>query len=313
MAPLTPADTEAERLAEQERFKDLAYVQLLLEPSDICSSLLFFKTLSKQRSEVPGRVVMYPSSWLSDLASRQTSNATASASSPTATALLALKKAKEPLGLTLQPVNIPADTTPSAALIASPFLLYRYERIIYVRRGGFLGNAKALDEMLLASNVRDLEIGLAAVGSNDEIASLALLLMRPSRKVWERMTKEIKGLDTGTLDAAFEGLATTSGLEVSRLEMGDENGRKVLLNKKAPSQDGKDSERTERTAYMHFSKQEIEEGVVMENRGGMWWDSLIRYKKGVVDVCKGLDLADHRQAKKEDQEGVTNNGVEHQG
>jgi hypothetical protein len=313
--PLTPTDTAAEKLEELDRWKGLAYVQLLTSPEDICSSLLFYGTLSKQGSSVPGRVVMYPSSWSSAL----TSSSSASFANPSsnssegkissgkATALHALKKAKDGLGLTLQPVDIPADSTAAATLIESAFLLPGLKRILYVRGHGMLLNTTALDEILYASKAVEMAVGIAATGSEEEVKTRSLFLMRPGEKVWGRLSGEIDKMSDESLDGVWLGLETMRGLNMPRLQMADSHGVRTLGERKGEKAVGG---KEEDSAYMHFEKEEVEDGVVRVQRGGLWWDGLVRYRKGVGEVCQGLDLRDEmeKQVVRTDAERVVRVG-----
>lgn len=298
--PLTPTDTAAEKLEELDRWKGLAYLQLLTSPEDICSSLLFYRTLAKQGSSVPGRVVMYPSSWSSALTfSSSASSANPSSnssegkiSSGKATALHALKKSKDALGLTLQPVDIPADSTAAATLIESAFLLPGLKRILYVRGHGMLLNTTALDEILYASKAVEMAVGIAATGSSEEVKTRSLFLMRPGEKVWGRLSGEIDKMSDESLDGVWLGLETMRGLNMPRLQMADSNGVRTLGERNGEKAVGG---KEEDSAYMHFEKEEVEDGVVRVQRGGLWWDRLVRYRKGVGEVCGGLDLRDEME------------------
>jgi hypothetical protein len=306
--PLPPPEADANRLEDKERYKDLTYVQLLEKPCDICSSLLFFQALQKQGSKVPGRVVMYPSYWATrpTLSSDKISNMTAPAERSKeedagANALKILRAAAATLSITLRPVEVPVDGSRGKSLLLEGFNLTNYTRILYVRNGGFLLNASNLDAALLASKKIYLDAGMAAVGTNDEIANLSLFLLRPSKEVRDEVKKELERdeMEMKTVDEAVANLVTRTKIEVTRLELRettDGDGKRVLVGKKVTTArspaDKEERRRQTESSYLHFSRQEVDKGVVMEDRSGMWWDGLMKYRKGVAEVCKNVDFGE---------------------
>ncbi|QKX63509.1 uncharacterized protein TRUGW13939_10680 [Talaromyces rugulosus] len=127
---------------------NFAYVQLLSEPnpSDICSSILFFKKLIDGESEIGDRLFMYPEEW--DMIASSDPNINA--------ALSTLQTASKKYDFWLLPISMNLVTQQGYSLTDSKLLrlgeiqFMRYDSVLYLRSPGFLLDAKELDKMLLS-------------------------------------------------------------------------------------------------------------------------------------------------------------------
>lgn len=126
---------------------NFAYVQLLSEPnpSDICSSILFFKKLIDGESKIQDRLFMYPEEW--DIIAYSDPNVDA--------ALSVLQTASKKYNFWLLPISMNLVTQQGYSLTDSKLLrlgeiqFMRYDSVLYLRSPGLLLDAKELDKMLL--------------------------------------------------------------------------------------------------------------------------------------------------------------------
>lgn len=150
-----PANTEVDdganesgrekTMVQSGKKQRLAYVQILTTPPQICSVLLFIKSLTIQQSIIEETVIVYPQSWESD-----------TASDATATALALMRIARDEYNITLSPMPISAeenryDDLRERALLSALPSLRQNTHLLYLRTPGLLLNAPALDSALVAS------------------------------------------------------------------------------------------------------------------------------------------------------------------
>ncbi|KAK2773128.1 hypothetical protein FQN52_006104 [Onygenales sp. PD_12] len=134
----------AQDVRERSRHKQ-AYLQMISKPNmaDICSGLLFFKTLAS-KSDIPSdKVFLYPQSW--DL------------HSPTkgiAAVLNLLRQHQDEYNIVLHAIDMtdPNYRSPSNTRLLSKasHKLTHYEKILYVRSPGILANSTKLDDLFLS-------------------------------------------------------------------------------------------------------------------------------------------------------------------
>ncbi|KAJ9222781.1 hypothetical protein DTO169C6_4796 [Paecilomyces variotii] len=125
-----------------------AYLQLVSDPdpSNICSAILFFKTLSKSRSSVHDRLFMYPQVWdMMNEPSKQVSMA-----------LSLLRDASTKYDFWLLPIDMSLATkhgyqiTDSKLLRLGQIQFLQYDSVLYLQSPGLLLDGEKLDQVLLS-------------------------------------------------------------------------------------------------------------------------------------------------------------------
>ncbi|KAF5858900.1 hypothetical protein ETB97_003606 [Aspergillus alliaceus] len=126
-----------------------AYLQLLStpDPSNICSAILFFKTLSTNHTAIQDRLFMYPQEW--DQIAHDHTN-------PISKALSLLRTASLKYGIWLLPIDMTAATSAGYAPTDTKLLrlgqiqFMQYDSVLYVQTPGLLLDTEKLDAMLLS-------------------------------------------------------------------------------------------------------------------------------------------------------------------
>lgn len=125
-----------------------AYLQLLStpDPSNICSAILFFKSLATNGTAIQDRLFMYPQEW--DQISSQNSP------EPIVTALSLLRMASTKYNIWLLPIDMTAATgysiTDTKLLRLGQIQFMQYDSVLYVQTPGLLLDTGKLDDMLLS-------------------------------------------------------------------------------------------------------------------------------------------------------------------
>ncbi|WEW55995.1 hypothetical protein PRK78_001430 [Emydomyces testavorans] len=136
-----PIDGATQTLTPDKR----AYLQILSKPSaaDICSTLLFSKTIALNSTLDTDRVVIYPESW--------------ELNSPTANiaaALRILRASRKQYNIILHAIDMddPRDRHPSTTrlLKRASAKLRAYERLLYLRAPGVAVDVSTLDQLMLS-------------------------------------------------------------------------------------------------------------------------------------------------------------------
>lgn len=125
-----------------------AYLQLLSspDPSDICSTILFFKKLAAGNSAVQDSLFLYPQEW--DLVSPEDQDVS--------TALSLLQAASRKYDIWLLPIDTTIvaqqgyKLTDSKLLRLGQIQFMQYDSVLYLRTPGLLLDAQKLDQMLLS-------------------------------------------------------------------------------------------------------------------------------------------------------------------
>jgi hypothetical protein len=128
--------------------RSYAYLQLLSRPdvSDICSAVLFFKTLAGGRTTIQDRLFMYPQEW----------DSMASTYKNVSTALSILQAASSKYDIWLLPIDMSLASsqgfmaTDSKLLRLGQIQFMPYDGVLYLRTPGLLLDAQKLDRMLLS-------------------------------------------------------------------------------------------------------------------------------------------------------------------
>ncbi|KAE8349971.1 hypothetical protein BDV28DRAFT_163257 [Aspergillus coremiiformis] len=127
-----------------------AYLQLLStpDPSDICSAILFFKTLSTNGTAIQDRLFMYPQEWDQMSAHK--------ISKPVSKALSLLRTASLKYDIWLLPIDMTAATaagyapTDTKLLRLGQIQFMQYDSVLYVQTPGLLLDTEKLDAILLS-------------------------------------------------------------------------------------------------------------------------------------------------------------------
>ncbi|KAE8322246.1 hypothetical protein BDV39DRAFT_184287 [Aspergillus sergii] len=127
-----------------------AYLQLLStpDPSNICSAILFFKTLSTNNTAIQDRLFMYPQEWDQTPPHKQTTQVS--------TALSLLRTASLKYNIWLLPIDMTAATsagytpTDTKLLRLGQIQFMQYDSVLYVQTPGLLLDTAKLDTMLLS-------------------------------------------------------------------------------------------------------------------------------------------------------------------
>ena len=169
-----PQITEGQSQQEQQVTTDvpvsdansrLSYLMLAPTPSSICSSILFYSHLSYQKTDIPNRMILYPSFWMSSVRSSSDSEAYV-------TALALLHEASIEHGLSVHELPFPesvdiASLHSSAAIekvmlaaLAEPSVmklpfLESMDSLLYIQSPGLLLDSSALDNALISGASAD--------------------------------------------------------------------------------------------------------------------------------------------------------------
>ncbi|KAJ5223628.1 hypothetical protein N7468_008170 [Penicillium chermesinum] len=125
-----------------------AYLQLLSrpDPSDICSAVLFFKTLAKNESAIEDRLFMYPQEW-DRMSSKQLGE-------DASTAMAILRAASIKYGIWLLPIDMTAakgySITNTKLLRLGQIQFMQYDSVLYVQTPGLILDTGKLDQVLLS-------------------------------------------------------------------------------------------------------------------------------------------------------------------
>lgn len=125
-----------------------AYLQLLShpDPSDICSAVLFFKTLAKNESAIQDRLFMYPEEW-----DRMSSNIFGE---DAFRAMAILRAASIKYGIWLLPIDITAakgySLTNTKLLRLGQIQFMQYDSVLYLQTPGMVVDTEKLDQVLLS-------------------------------------------------------------------------------------------------------------------------------------------------------------------
>ncbi|KAB8072130.1 hypothetical protein BDV29DRAFT_196992 [Aspergillus leporis] len=140
-------DQQQHHIQDPKRNGNYAYLQLLStpDPSNICSAILFFKTLATNGSAVQDRLFMYPQEWDSNKASK-----------PVTMALSLLRTASLKYDIWLLPIDMTAATSAGYAPTDTKLLrlgqiqFMQYDSVLYVQTPGLLLDTAKLDAVLLS-------------------------------------------------------------------------------------------------------------------------------------------------------------------
>ncbi|KAF7587114.1 hypothetical protein BBP40_007705 [Aspergillus hancockii] len=144
-------DQQRQQQNHPQRKGNYAYLQLLStpDPSNICSAILFFKTLANNGSAIQDRLFMYPQEW-------DTLPSSTKASKSVTAALSLLRTASLKYGIWLLPIDMTAATsagyeaTDTKLLRLGQIQFMQYDSVLYVQTPGLLLDTAKLDAMLLS-------------------------------------------------------------------------------------------------------------------------------------------------------------------
>ncbi|KAJ9622173.1 uncharacterized protein PV06_05382 [Exophiala oligosperma] len=131
--------SRSQQAPERPALERLAYMFILLEPQDLCSTLLFAKQQreSSRLSQEPSIVLIYPATWEAELSSAHMS------------ALSFMREVQELYGLIYHPVRINNAWGTNAQLLGElQWHHWGYDQAIYLRSPGMVLNNEALDSAL---------------------------------------------------------------------------------------------------------------------------------------------------------------------
>jgi hypothetical protein len=144
--------------SEDPLYERLAYMFALLQPSDLCSALLFTEEHRKSSSLAikPSIVLLYPSTWESSSAHEHTS------------VLKFMRNIQDQYSLIYHPVEIRDSWEVNAQLLGElQWTRWEYDRALYLRSPGMALNIGALDEALASSILRKSWAPLSATSGNN--------------------------------------------------------------------------------------------------------------------------------------------------
>ncbi|KAJ5649593.1 uncharacterized protein N7484_003316 [Penicillium longicatenatum] len=127
-----------------------AYLQLLStpDPSDICSSISFFKQLATNGSVIQDRLFMYPEEW-ERMSETQLGK-------PASTALSILRNASIKYGIWLLPIDMTAasskgySATDTKLLRLGQIQFMQYDSVLYLPSRGIILDTEKLDDIILS-------------------------------------------------------------------------------------------------------------------------------------------------------------------
>ncbi|KAI9879611.1 MAG: hypothetical protein M1830_007971 [Pleopsidium flavum] len=164
-------------------WKKVAYVQLVREHLHVCSAVMLFAELAKQKSKAQ-RVLLYPKAWNKR---RDMIQEPMEPSMETSRRLL--KMAADRYGVVLRAME-PMVDDPDAGLSSSAYplagllSLTSYNRILYLQPSGLLLNSTKLDGLLATSSKKAWAAQPAS--ASDAEMSTRLLLVTPSKEDFNR-------------------------------------------------------------------------------------------------------------------------------
>ncbi|KAJ5745329.1 hypothetical protein N7520_010511 [Penicillium odoratum] len=250
-----------------------AYLQLLAspDPSDICSSILFFKQLALNGSAIQDRLFMYPEEW-DRMSAKELGK-------PAMTALSFLRDASRKYGIWLLPIDMTAasskgySTTDTKLLRLGQIQFMQYDSVLYLPSRGMILDTRKLDDILL-SQALPLVYDQSRPDSYDNLAWTPMTL-RPDRDANLPPVYLITVNNVGSGNVQARTHVPSSNLpEFQALVRGSE---KII------SQD--EGEVVEPPAYIYFESDrpgyELEQSSYYQS-----WRAQRR------DVCEGLDLDD---------------------
>lgn len=144
--------------SEDPLYERLAYMFALLQPSDLCSVLLFTEEHRKSSSLAiqPSLVLLYPSTWESSSTHQHMS------------VLKFMRDVQEQSRLIYHPVEIRDGWEVNAQLLGElQWTRWDYDRALYLRSPGVAMNIGALDEALASSILRKSWAPLSATSGNN--------------------------------------------------------------------------------------------------------------------------------------------------
>ncbi|KEF52923.1 uncharacterized protein A1O9_10829 [Exophiala aquamarina CBS 119918] len=153
------ADAQQRFQSSDERlYEHLAYMFALLQPSDLCSALLFAEEHRKLSSLAvkPSVVLLYPSTWESSSRHQHTS------------VLKFMRDIQEQYSLIYHPVQISDSWEVNAQLLGElQWTRWGYDRALFLRSPGMATDVRALDEALASSILRKSWAPLSATSGNN--------------------------------------------------------------------------------------------------------------------------------------------------
>lgn len=157
----------------------LAYIFALLNPSDLCSTLLFARQQrsSSQLATEPSIVLLYPSTWETD-------------PSPLRASALSLMRDVQALyGLVYHPVQMRGDWDVRPQLLGElQWKHWDYDQALYLRTPGLLLDSKVLDRALGCTNPRSSWTPLnPSFGDNPDVLLLNSKGLQSPRKEMRRL------------------------------------------------------------------------------------------------------------------------------
>jgi hypothetical protein len=198
-----PADSPDRQKPGQDQLQDrtkapesphrLAYMFALLEPSDLCSALLFAKQYrsSSRLATEPSIVLLYPATWESDSSTTYTST------------LQYMRDVQELYGLVYHPVQIQSTWEVNAQLLGElQWQRWGYDQALYLRSPGLLLDGKVLDAALTSPHSRKAWTPLNPSSGNnpDMLLVTPRGLQSPRRETRGLVVSAIAG-QTGTNNA----------------------------------------------------------------------------------------------------------------
>jgi len=144
--------------SEDPLYERLAYMFALLQPSDLCSALLFTEEHRKISSLAikPSVVLLYPSTWESSSDHQYTS------------VLKFMREIQEQYNLIYHPVQVTDTWEVNAQLLGElQWTRWDYDRALYLRSPGMAMDIRALDEALASSLLRKSWSPLSATSGNN--------------------------------------------------------------------------------------------------------------------------------------------------
>jgi len=190
----------------KDGWKKVAYVQLMREHLHVCSAVMLFAELARQKSKAQ-RVLLYPKAW-----NKRRNRVQEPMDPHIETSRRLLKMAADRYGVVLRAMEPmvddadgmvsfllaqifklsmyqPAELSSSSYPLAGLLSLTNYNRILYLQPSGLLLNSTKLDGLLATSSKRPWA-AQPAVASEAEI-STRLLLITPSREDFNRAHNQL--------------------------------------------------------------------------------------------------------------------------
>lgn len=231
-----------------------AYAQLLSNPSQICSALLFFKVQRDSGDAAISRVILYPSSWEEETSSDAFTSA-----------LALMRLVQDEYKITYHPVKVKdlsEERTTEREMVAHLAKNnWEYDRLMYLRSPGLILNIAALDSALQASQSRSV-LSRSWAQANPEPSTGPSIVL-----VSEKGIHTPRGSNRRLIAEAFTSHA---------------NHHENEMDVEAAAQTA---------AYVHFEEGELEHRrTEKEWYGGVFE----RYERGRAEICKGISFEDER-------------------